>query len=380
MPNLKTLVVYDIDPLCYPDDISLLLLGAKKLENLKLHWSPRMRENGEESINLTSIFGRNVTANVPLRIKRLAIYNLYTRYTGDGLENIISSKYQEEITLFNSMGASDPMTVFLDDAWRVNSQRRPTPHNLKMFRTDHADKDTALSFAKFTGLERLYLVSKRPKESSKPNSTAAAATPDSPATATPGPSPPAIKEHECRSVGSEYLAVIQTHHRTMRHLLLSEKWRISDTALYKLCQSCPNLEQLGFSCNVPPLESLRQIVALVPKLWVLRMLVEPGSSFAEHVATMDADMHGLLMATEFWKPEYLGLKYVGFGDFVYKLGEVVFPSTKRKGKAVAREGEENSMNARMAGPMRRVKAVSRESVAWIELWGMDSGVFETGFP
>ena len=58
LPNLKTLVVYDIDPLCYPDDISLLIFGSKKLENLKLHWSPRMRAAGEESVNLMSIFGR----------------------------------------------------------------------------------------------------------------------------------------------------------------------------------------------------------------------------------------------------------------------------------------------------------------------------------
>ena len=49
LPNLKTLIVYDIDPLCYPDDISLLLLSAKKLENLKLHYNPRMRDMAEES-------------------------------------------------------------------------------------------------------------------------------------------------------------------------------------------------------------------------------------------------------------------------------------------------------------------------------------------
>lgn len=31
MPNLRILKVTDIDPLCYPDDISLLLYGSKKV-------------------------------------------------------------------------------------------------------------------------------------------------------------------------------------------------------------------------------------------------------------------------------------------------------------------------------------------------------------
>jgi hypothetical protein len=383
LPNLKTLVVYDIDPLCYPDDISMLLVGAKNLENMKLHWSPRMREAGEESINLMTIFGRSINAQVKLRIKRFAIYNLYTRFVSDGPENIISPEAQEEVTVFNSMGSSDPMTVFLDDVWRVNSQRRPVTHNLKMFRTDHADKDMVHGFSKFSGLERLYLVSKRPKGS--PKNVSAVASPATPSTLN-GASPPKKKDDECRSVGSEYLAVIQQHHRTMRHLLLSERWQISDTALFKLCQSCPLLEQLGFSCIIPPLESLRQILSLTPKLFAIRMLVPPESGFAEHIATMDPDMHAFVMATEFWRPEYKNLKYLGLGDsLVYKLGEVVWP---KKGRMVgdgwvgadAVEGQENSMNARRAGPVRRMEVVSRESVSWIEIWGLDSTDFDPNFP
>lgn len=37
MPTLRGLNVSNIDPLCYPDDISLLLLHSRKLEDLKLH-------------------------------------------------------------------------------------------------------------------------------------------------------------------------------------------------------------------------------------------------------------------------------------------------------------------------------------------------------
>jgi len=386
LPNLKTLVVYDIDPLCYPDDISMLLLGAKNLENLKLHWNPRMRDSGEESVNLMSIFGRIMHAKTRLHIKRFAMYNLYTRFLGEDPEEIFAPEAQEEVTVFNSMGSSDPMTVFLDDAWRVNSQRRPVTQNLKMFRTDHVERDMVAGFAKFSGLERLYLVSKRAKGSPVTGTTSAVASPDTPST-TNGTSTPKKKDDEHRTLGSDFLAVIQHHHRSMRHLLLSPRWQISDTALFKLCQSLPHLEQLGFACIVPPLESLRQILALTPKLWALRVLVPPDSSFAQHVDSGDPEMHAFVMATEFWRDEYRNLKYIGMGErLVWRLGDVVWPKRGRVGACGSWEGgdgvgmeEGNSMNARRKGPVRRMEVVSRESVGWIEIWGLDSTEFEVRF-
>jgi hypothetical protein len=383
MPNLRSLVVYDIDPLCYPDDISLLLLGAKKLENLKLHWNPRMRDAGEESVNLMTIFGRCITAQSNIPIKRLGIYNLYTRFIGDGFDKVIDPTHQEEITIFNCMGSSDPMTVFLDDGWRVMSNRPISPH-LKLFRTDHRDKDTAVMLSKFTGLERFYIVSRRGKDSSKSNSSVA--TPTTPSAANTGATngassafaTPVPSDGQSQGIGSEYLAVIQSCHHTMRHLLLSEHWLIPDAALFKLCQSCPDLEQLGFRCGIPPLESLREIVKLVPKLWAIRMLLRAGTEFAETVANMDPEMHTFVMATEFWKPEYRNVKYIGLGDkLIYKLGDVVFPPKNARNTT---QTPDNSMNARRAGPFRKMELVSRESVNWIEIWGMDTMDFDPNFP
>jgi hypothetical protein len=379
LPNLKTLVVYDIDPLCYPDDISLLILGSKKLENLKLHWHPRMRASGEESVNLLSIFGRCIAAKYSIPLKRLAIYNLYTRFFGEEFKDVVNHGTQTEITVINSMGSSDPITVFTDDSWRVHSNH-PTPHNLKMFRTDHADKEGSLVLGKFKGLERMYFVNtRRERGASKSDSTAA--TPTTPSTMTPGALPsgatsangtPNMAEHRCRNIGSEYLAVIQTNHRTMRHLLLSDRWQLSDDALFRVCQSCPDLEQLGFSCSVPPLESMRQVVSMMPKLWAMRLLIRPGSDFH----AVDPEMHVFAIATEFWRPEYKNLRYIGMGeDLVFKLGGVYFPP---KGKGRVEEG--NSMNAKRAGPIRRVEVVSRESVRHVEIWGMDSTEFDPEFP
>jgi hypothetical protein len=383
LPNLTTLVVYDIDPLCYPDDISLLLLGSKKLENLTLHWSPRMRAVGEESVSLHSLFGRCMSAKYAIPLKHLGIYNIYTRFSDDAFHYVINPDTHTELTLINSMGSSNPVTVFADDSWRVHSNH-PTPRNLKMMRTDNTDKESAVMLAKFKGMERIYIVSNRhAKDSSK--CTSAAATPTTPSTMTPGmnggnsasSTPKNMTDQRCRSIGSEYIAAVQTNHNhSIRHLLLSERWILSDDALFRLCQTCSNLEQLGFACSVPPLESLRQAFALVPKLWAVRFLMPPSSDTTDDLT--DAEMHAFAIGTEFWRPEYKNIKYVGYGDnVVLKLGAVHFPA---KSKDPIPNGHANSMNAKRAGPIRKVEVVKREDVNHIEIWGKDTTEFDPAFP
>ena len=253
LPALTTLVVYDIDPLCYPDDISLVLASAKQLENLQLHWSPRMRETGEESVNLMSMFARCVAAKVSLPIRRMSLWNLYTRFFGDSNEQIFNPLTVSEVTVINSMGSSDPMTVFLDDGWRLQ-HKHPVNQNLKMLRMDTMDKEGVRILREFKGLERMYIVSSKRRRGT-PRSDSTAATPISPSASTPGMNggsasaagTPNISEHLCRGVGGDFLAVIQSNHGGMRHLLLSDLWQLTDDALYKLCRSLPNLEQLGFA-------------------------------------------------------------------------------------------------------------------------------------
>lgn len=375
MPHLETLVVYDIDPLCYPDDFSLLILGSKKLQNLKLHWSPRMRDSGEESVNLLTVFGRCLAAQYTLSLKRVAIYNLYTRYQSEAVDNIIDHATLAEITAINSMGSSDPMTAFLDHSWRVN-RNQPTHVNLKMFRTDNIDREVAAMLRHFTGLERLYLVSDRSRSHSS-KTQSAATTPATPSTVAPD-GVPAVTEHTCRTSASEHLAAIQTNHRTMRHLLLSDRWQLSDDAFFKLCQSCPNLEQLGLACLVPPLESLRQLMAMMPKLWALRFLVPPNTDIADKMAVIDPEMRKFAIATEFWRPEYSNLKYLSMGDcHVYKLGEVYYPPNSN-GEISQDPG--NSMNAKRAGPIRKVEVISGEDMGHVEIWAMDTTEIDPAFP
>jgi hypothetical protein len=115
---------------------------------------------------------------------------------------------------------------------------------------------------------------------------------------------------------------------------------------------------------------------MVPKLWAIRMLVRPGSELADKIDATE-DMHAFAVATEFWRPEYKNIRYFGLGDkLVYKLGGVIMP---QKNVEIPK-GQENSLNAKRAGPVRHVERVTRESVKWIEIWGMDSTEFEVTFP
>lgn len=405
LPNLTTLVLYDIDPLCYPDDVSVVLLHATKLENLKMHFNPRMRESGEESVNLLNFFGRCIAAKVRLPVRRLALYNLYARNSGDGFEHCTDAMAAQEITVINCMGSSqDPITVFLDDTWRL-SNKHEVPPNLKMMRCDFIDSHHATMMTHFRGLERLYFVCPQRGKSLR-SSTSAAATPTTPSLTTTTNTPSMtgtnsasqshtgtpITEHHCKSLAGEYLAVIQSHHRTLRHLLLSDRWALSDSALHSLLSSCPDLEQLGFAYAVPSLSSFRPLIALVPKLFALRILIRPNSELAEKMDSTDPDIHFFVLATELWWPEFRNLRYIALGDrFVYKLGGVVYPSKQRQQQGQQHmnggvngsgfpAGQENSMNARRAGPMRVMKRVEWSEVQDIEIWKMDTTEFEAGFP
>lgn len=355
LQNLRSLTVYDIDPLCYPDDISLLLATSKELEDLKLHWSPRMRNIGEESVSMMTYFGRCLTARYTIQLKRLALFNLYTRNSGD-FNSCVGHEGLREITLINCVGSGDPMTVFLDETWRMN-QPSDIPKKLKMMRSDTLDRAYVSMLARFEGLERIYLVNAKRNSRSKSNSVVA-----TPATPSPSSSSSSTNclQQEAVSLASDYLAAIQSHHRTIRHLLLSDQWILNCDVVRQLLQNCPKLKQLGVAIAIPELSSIREIMPFAPHLFALRILVRPGSELWEEIESMDDEMHAFVISQELWKPEYKNLKWLGMADLVFELGTVVSMGKKR----AKPDGEPR--------PMRIVKQVPREMVKDIEIWSMDS--------
>lgn len=291
MPKLKSLRLYDIDPLCYADDVSLLLLEAKKLEDLILIWSPRMRDAREPSISLDSFFAKLIAAPHTLPVKRIAIKNLYT------FNNIVCSKVfdctiMEEVAVINSIGGSgeDSMSAFLDTSWRP-SKADHMP-NLKIIRVDRVVRQQLEYFREIKALEKVYLIG--PKTPLKEQGSVSENLPNSPpSTSTNSP----IHDRSTKSLKDEYLETLARYNgKSLRHLLLMPQWRLSADNIALIVSHCPNLEQLGLGVEFANLFSLRLLIPFLENLTALRLLDNPeDSSFAEKMRTVKhEDCHEMM--------------------------------------------------------------------------------------
>lgn len=316
MPHLRSLKVTDIDPLCYPDDISTLLHKSRKLEELKMHWSPRMREEQEPSVVLHHYFRKCIAAKSPLKIKRLSLQNLYALHTEE-FTTAFDQSVIEEITTLISPGIDETtsLNTFVDNSWPSHP---PTDKlRIKSLRHDGLSKKHCEFLTTFSGLERLYFVNpirhpgdyvNFPRQSEEPssstttlstppienNTTAAppppngaaavaaalagapamASTPASPRSpaANGGPSPSAL-------LRDTYLNNVFTHHgSTLRHLLLPSRWALPAATIARIVGACPNLEQLALAPEISSMETLGILLPSLRKLVAVRLLIPTGNN------------------------------------------------------------------------------------------------------
>ncbi|KAB2573807.1 hypothetical protein DBV05_g7521 [Lasiodiplodia theobromae] len=397
LPNLREFTALDIDPLCYPDDISVLLAHSKKLDSLHLHFSPRMRDAGEESTNLNAYFGRCIANKQPLRLKRYSMINLYTRATNVDLDELIDVDVLEEINFINC-NTQDAITVFIDDTWRLFEPQK-IPKNLKSMRGDVLDAKQATIMAQLKGLERLYIVNARRKPARTtsngvspaannnsstsgnlftngfPDPTGSGTSQNSPFGNGGGgggpPQPGTPMSRESATVAGDYLAAITRHlGTTLRHLLLSDQWLLGGDVLMQLGRACPNLEQLGVALEEKNPENMRQLLRGLPRLWALRILIRATTQELELMQSISGNLHEQVISFELRRREWDHLKWLGIGDMVFLCGGVREvpggpPANTPKSPADPTMGEE-------LGVRRIVKKVGKEAVKDVEIWKMDS--------
>ena len=318
IPNLRSLKVYDIDPLCYADDMSLLFLGAKKLEDLKLIWSPRMRESREPSITLNTYFGKLLSANQTLSVRRLSVKNLYTVNDEHTCSQMLTKSTMEEVTMINSVAGlgDDADSVFLDRNWRV--QDHQPMHNLKMIRIDKVSRQQLEFLNMFKGLERLYLVGPQKTGNGAPRIDSTP-FPNSPVSSTSSPCSDVV----ALGLKDEYLDVITKNHgKTLRHLLLMPHWRLSSDDIARVVRQCPNLEQLGIGVEYDEFMNVRLLVPFLSKLTAIRILDNPDDpSFAEKMREIDRHGgHQQKIGNETQNPEWR-IQWMGLGDLLYEVGK-----------------------------------------------------------
>ncbi len=361
--NLQYLKITEIDPLCYPDDVSLLLLGSKNLRHLKLHWSSRMRDNREPSVHSGQLFGRMMASNYVMPLKSLSIQNLYIHH---GESCMLSLDTIEELTLINSTSGlgNDGSTAFMDGTYRKPEGMVLTV--LKSLRVDRVSHQLCEFLTHITGLEKLYLIGPQPhphRSSSKDQSNDTTPLPCSPDST--NSSSGSIDINHIVSLKDDYIeAITQYHGKTLRHLLLLPQWRLTDEDIATIVRQCPNLEQLGIGADFSNFKNLRLLVPFLSNLTSMRLLGNPDdASFVNKMREMDdLGIHEEKIGEETVNGQWSKLSWMELGadDLIFEVGK------RESGKRELRERDGRT------GWRRKVAKRPFKMVEGIDIWRMDS--------
>ena len=364
IPNLSTLRVTNIDPLCYPDDISELIYGSKQLRHLQLHFNPRMRNAREPSTSVHAYFGRSLAAGYKIPLQSLAFQNLYAA-KHDQIVNTLLDDTLEDVTLINSaIGTGDAADYgFVDHIWQMTP---PEPTNyLRTIRGDKISRIFAELLGKFRGLEKYYLVTGRV---TRPRAyvESMAMTPKSNVSEGSGngcagvtsEGPQSAGDVHGVALGNRYLDnICKFHGESLRHLLLMPQWRLNTEKLTRLVHSCPNLEQLGFGMEKHLWDVFRLLLPFLKKLYAFRSLDYADSwALSDHVAECGDEEQFAIIGHEVVKWDYQHLRWVGLGEAVFEILE----------GDVEVEGKDGVMEKR-----KEVRRRELQAVKGVEIWSMD---------
>ncbi|KAI9687947.1 MAG: hypothetical protein M1822_002029 [Bathelium mastoideum] len=370
MPHLRSFIALDIDPLCYPDDISLLLLHSRKLESLTIHFHPRIRENAEPSVSMDAYFGRSIAAKHPLPIRHFAFHNLYAAKNKE-MNDVFDDNTLESITVLNCGGSPEdnPMTVYLDETWRLGAPHKH-PQHVKQLRIDFVDRTFCHFLQEMPSLERLYIVSARRKSNGSPSAgcnssnTGGAGKISHASPVTPGQTPPERTSETLVSASliAPYLnSITEFHGASLRHLLLSHHWILGADEISQLVRGCPNLTQLGVTLHEDNFGLMRLLIPFLTKLTACRMLMNPTDpSFIQRLEAMDVQQHEMGMGLDTAMSQFDTIKWIGVGRLNFEAGRVITEVV------IGEDGKEVQRKRRL------VRCVPHDTVKDVAIWKMDS--------
>jgi hypothetical protein len=374
MPNLRSLTVTHMDPLCYPDDIATAVFASPKLDTLKLHWSPRMRDAGEPSIHLQSYFRHNIAAKKRLRLKEIGFYNLFA-LTSPEIEGIVDHSNMHSLTMLNAFGVDDhwgqqsSLATFLDSSWT-----RP-PHDLvrlKSLRHDKMNMMFARHLGVIHGLEKIYLVNARhvPPQNGHPSaSDQSATTASTPSTDHSSETTPSTRAGANNAVRDICLDVIMSNHgHTLKHLILPDRWPLPNKLVARLFNACPHITQLALALDFKDsFDGMRMLLPFLKKIRAVRVLTpsagldDPESSHKfECVVKAEDEEHAKHIGRELTGGDFPNLRYIGIGWKVWEIGGTYE-------MMIVNEAGQEEMVLR-----RRSKRIGRDEVKDVEIWKMDS--------
>ena len=372
MPALKVFKAIDIDPLCYPDDISVLILSSKNLIDLRLHFAPRMRLKAEPSLSMEAYFGRCFKAGYIPKLKHVAMQNFFGPNT-HALGAVMNPESCETMTFLDTFGGAQggSANVFVDDTWRdIPSDTRFYCRTLRF--NEFAEQHVKM-IQNSTGLERVYIVNDR---AGKPAMSSTGNTPgrDSAEYITPDDSPapsstntinttittPAdfttARNADISTFGPFYINAFTQHHgSTLQHLLLSSHWKLNETDISTLIRCGPNLTQLGLALAHSQLSTLRLLLPFLEKLYAFRIL--------DHEDPLNPSDEEIIVdvGRNLYRAGARTMRWIGDLDRVFSVGEVV--QRRVEGGAGGGDGGVEWL--------RKVERVGVEAVRGVEIWGLD---------
>lgn len=312
MPNLRAFWAFDIDPLCHPDDMSLLICGSKKLLDLRLHCSPRMRSQAEPSLSMDMFFGRCMREGYKLKVRHFAMANFFGRKL-DMMEEIYDRGYCKSCTFLDTFGGAKTTsaTVYIDDTWKN------LPDTLVQTQATLRINEPAVQHVKMleratTTLEHFYCVNDHPRSTSRVGTPATVVTPD------PSPVDSAYSNHELIALGKDYLHVLtRKHGPTLKHLLMCDQWALTQQEIGDIVRLCPNLTQLAVALDGQAFEVFRIIVQFLQNLIAIRIF--ENDTFRVHRDEMTHDDRKVWMGRDFYRLDMHNIQYVGAGPEIFKL-------------------------------------------------------------
>lgn len=321
-----------MNPLHSTDDLSLLLLHSKKLRDVRLHWSPRILEEAEPSINLRLYFGKCIEARYHMPLNTLVLHNFFGVNIGD-LKHICDPEKVRTIGILNCAGGNLCGPTTSDDGLWKGILEEKCFKNVRSVRCSEVSEQHVAFLSSVVGLEELYLIGDKTSANTSLNEhldghmespNDEIGSPRSTSTCHSSLARPA--EQIDAALCKQYLRALFTcHGQTIKRLLLHDTWAISGDQLSELVSFCPNLDQLGLGISEEEPQALRFLGPCLKKLRCVRLLDNPGLQKAMRNEPVMVEML-LPEASEplLWKVSHTSrLEWVGFGDSVFRIGKAV---------------------------------------------------------
>jgi hypothetical protein len=320
MPNLRAFTALEIDPEGNPDDFSKMLLESRKLEDLRFHFTSRIRRQGFPIIDFEGMFWRLCRqAGHTLRLKHFALQNFVAKGKLTIEPGLFDVETLQSVCILDSFGegenefraflsAEEPQHV---DVGKIDTNFRKMRCNevLPQFVAALRRRPQSIHSFIMVGTKKSRRVRQRSQTSSTSSSNTTASNPPSPSW-----DPVALTR--------VYLqALTQIQGASLRILLLSDEFELSKEQLGNVVRCCPNLEQFGFGLDDPDHNLVRILMPFLTKLQCMRILDNDQSQ--EHMRVVSDEDRMMTISTAVARAGNTSVKYVGVAQTLYRIGGMI---------------------------------------------------------